>query len=194
MRRGFTLIELMVVMAVIAIMAVMAAPALATFTGANARKAAGQLAGSMRAMFDVAALGHKTCRMAIDLDKRTFGAECAPGPAGVKPGAERDEEEKFPEEADPEIRHMLERSKFGKYKDRLIQDTELPGQTKFGAVRVAGRRDAAESGTVYVYFFPGGQMQKAWIPVVDGTNIFTIVTEPFTGRAKVIPGKVEVRD
>ncbi len=75
-----------------------------------------------------------------------------------------------------------------------MQRRELPGKATFGAVHLEGRRDAQESGTAYVYFFPGGQAQKAWIPVVDGKNLFTVVTEPFTGRTRVVAGKVEVRE
>jgi general secretion pathway protein H len=197
-QRGLTLIELMVVMAIIAAMAVMAVPAVNSVSGANARQAAGQLAGSLRALFDIAALRHATCRLAIDMDKRTYWAECAPGPAGVAVGAEAADDaalaRQFPDEEDPEIRRMLARSKFGKYTDRLIRERELPGKTAFGAIHLEGRRDALEAGAAYVYVFPGGQAQKAWIPVVDGKNLFTVVTEPFTGRAQVVVGKVEVKD
>jgi general secretion pathway protein H len=197
-QRGFTLIELMVVIAVIATMAAMAVPALSSISGADAKKAAGELAGSMRALFDTAALRHATCRMVIDLDARAFWAECAPGAAGVAPDPEKaDDEElaqRFPEEADTEVRKVLARSQFGKYTDRLVRRRELPGRTTFGPIHLEGRRQAQESGTAYVYFFPGGQAQKAWVPVVDGKNLFTVVTEPFTGRARVFPGKVEVRE
>jgi general secretion pathway protein H len=193
---GFTLIELLVVVAVIAGAAAMVVPALSSITGANARKTAGELAGTMRVLFDTAALRHSTCRLAIDLDGRAFWAECAPGPAAVAAGAD-DEESlaiRFPDQADPEIRRVLAQSKFGELKDRLVEKRELPGQAAFGPVQLEGRRDAQESGTAYVYFFPGGQAQKAWVPVVDGSNRFTVVTEPFTGRARVVPGKVEVKE
>ncbi len=195
-RRGFTLIELLVVLAVVAGAAAMAVPALNSITGANARRSAGELAGTMRALFDAAALRHATCRVGIDMDKRAFWAECAPGPAGVAPGADDDDELaiRFPEESDPEIRRVLARSSFGEFKDRLVERRELPGDADFGPIHLEGRRDALESGTAYVYFFPGGQAQKAWVPIVDGTNVFTVVTEPFTGRTRVVAGKVEVKE
>lgn len=196
--RGFTLIELMVVMAIIATMAAVAAPAVQSITGANARKAAGELAGTMRVLFDTAALRHSTCRLAIDLDARAFWAECAPGPAGAAPADGRDDDEalaeRFSDESDPEIRRMLAGSKFDVFTDRLVKRTELPGKASFGPVHLEGRRDAQEGGTAYVYFFPGGQAQKAWVPVVDGDNLFTVVTEPFTGRTRVAAGKVEVKE
>jgi general secretion pathway protein H len=196
--RGFTLIELMVVLAIVAGAAALVIPAMASVTGANAKKAAGELAGSMRALFDTAAVRHATCRLAIDLDHRAFWAECAPGPAGASPGAERTDDEtlaqRFSDESDPEIRKVLAGSTFGEYKDRLIERRELPGKAAFGPVHLEGRRDAQESGTAYVYFFPGGQAQRAWVPVVDGKHLFTVVTEPFTGRSRVVAGKVEVKE
>ena len=45
---GFTLVELLIVLGIVALMAALAAPALGSLTGADARKAAGELAGSMR--------------------------------------------------------------------------------------------------------------------------------------------------
>ena len=196
--RGFTLIELLVVLAIIAGAAALALPAVASISGANAKKAAGELSGSMRALFDTAALRHATCRMAIDLKARAYWAECAPGPTGVANKDDRaDDEElalRFPDESDPDIRRILAASTFGEFKDRLLARRELPGKTAFLPVRLEGRRDAQETGTAYVYFFPGGRAEKAWVPLSEGKNIYTVVTEPFTGRTRVIPGKVGVSE
>jgi general secretion pathway protein H len=198
-QRGFTLIELLVVVGVIALLAGLAAPALGTVTGANAREAAGQLAGAMRYMFDTAALRHATCRMALDLDDRAWWAECAEGGAGTiarDADAREDEEDlarRFPDEANDETRRLLGATKFGAFKDPLVERRELPGRAAFGKVHVEGR-PGAEGGTAYVYFFPAGQAQRAFVPVVDGDNLFTVVIEPFTGRARVVVGAVEVRE
>ncbi len=195
--RGFTLIELLVVIGIIAVLATLAAPAIGSVTGANARKAAGELAGAMRYMFDTAALRHATCRIALDLEGRAWTAECAPGPAGIARDARSEDDSdlarRFPDEKSAEVRHLLAKSEFGSFKDRLVERRELPGRTAFGKIHVEGR-DAIEKGEAYVYFFPGGQAQRAYVPVVDGNNLYTVVVEPFTGRSRVVVGKVEVRD
>ncbi len=193
---GFTLIELLIVVSLIALLAGLAAPAVGSITGANAKKAAGELAGAMRYMFDTAALRHATCRLALDLDGRKWWAECAPAAVGIARDPEEDPKElerRFSGEKNAEVRRLLARTEFGSFKDRLMGERELPGRTAFGKVHVEGRR-AAEAGIVYVHFFPGGQAQRAYVPVADGNNRYTVVVEPFTGRARVSVGAVEVRE
>lgn len=194
--RGFTLIELLVVVGVVALLAGLAAPAVGSFTGANAREAAGKLAGAMRATFDTAALRHETCRVALDLDGRAWSTECTQTAVGIGRAAEEDAadlEERFPGEKNAELRALLAKTEFGAFSAGGGGKGELPGAAKFGTVRVEGRREAA-SGTVYVHFFPGGQAQRAYVPIADGDHLYTIVVEPFTGRARVVVGPVEVRE
>ncbi len=195
--RGFTLIELLVVIGVIVLLAGLAAPALGTLTGANAREAAGRLSGAMRYMFDTAALRHTTCRLALDLDNAAWWAECTPSATAIGRGEDESDaelERRFPGEKAAEVRKLLAKTAFGGFSDQLVQKkTTLPGNARFGAVHVEGRRDA-DSGIVYVHFFADGQAQRAYVPVADGNNLYTVVVEPFSGRARVVVGKVEVKE
>jgi len=196
--RGFTLVELMIVVAVVALLAAAVVPAVSSISGADARRSAGELAGSLRSLFDTAALRHVTCRMVLDLGERSFGAECAPGVVGVARDPERDAKvddellaDRFPDERDAERRRLLARSRFGAYTDRLLRHRELPGKTAIRSVRVEGRSQPVTEGTAYVHFFPGGQAERAWIELVDGDTVYTVVVEPFTGRSRVVSGVVE---
>ncbi len=200
-QRGFTLVELLIVLGVIALATTFVVPALQSVSGANARKAAGELAGSMRALFDMAALRHARCALTLDLDGAAWWADCGTGraasaravAAGEGEGAES-LEERFPDERDEEMRRLLARTELGGLRDRVVKKHALPGSARFGPVRVEGRRGAIEEGKAYVKFFAGGQAQRAYVPIVDGSNRYTIVLEPFTGRARVVPGDVEVKE
>jgi general secretion pathway protein H len=190
--RGFTLIELLIVLGVVALLAGLAAPALGTLTGANAREAAGRLAGAMRYMFDTAALRRQTCRIALDAEHRAWWAECSAGRATVAKDARDDEElaRRFPDEKDEQTRRLLARSTFGSFSDRLVQKSELPGRAGFGKIRVEGL-DRSDARLAYVYFYAGGRALRAFVPVVDGNNVYTVVVEPYTGRARVVAGEVK---
>jgi general secretion pathway protein H len=189
----------MIAVAVVAVLAAAVVPSVSSLSGADARKAAGELSGSLRFLFDTAALRHATCRMALDLDARSWAAECAPRLVGVARGAdpvagEDDEEElkrRFPDEEDADRRRLLARSRFGAFSDALLKRRELPGRTEIRSVRVEGRREPVTEGQAYVHFFPGGQAERAFIEVADGATLYTVVVEPFTGRARVVTGAVE---
>jgi general secretion pathway protein H len=189
----------MIAVAVVALLAAAVVPAVASFSGADARQSAGELAGSLRYLFDTAALRHATCRMSLDLAERTYSAECAPGVTGVARDPERstqaaDDEllaERFPDERDAERRRLLAKTRFGAYADRLLKPTVLHGQTTFRSVRVEGRSRPITEGTAYVHFFPGGQAERAFVELAGGDYLYTVVVEPFTGRTRVVVGKVE---
>lgn len=197
--RGFTLVELMIAVAVVALLAAAVVPAVSSLSGADARKAAGELSGSLRYLFDTAALRHATCRMVLDLDARTFGAECAPRLVGVARGSgpaaepldEEELERRFPDEEDPARRRLLASSRFGAFKDQLLRKRELPGSTAIREVRVEGRNEPITEGQAYVHFFPGGQAERAYVEIADGGALYTVVVEPYSGRSRVVTGRVE---
>ncbi len=199
--QGFTLIELLIAVAIVAILAAATGPALSSVTGANARGAAGELAGAARYLFETAALRHATCRLALDLDARDWWAECTKDKAFVPRGGDRaaareeDDaalEERFPDERDAEKRKLLARAKFGAFNDRLARKRTLPGSAHFSEVWSEHEREPVSRGMAYVYFYPHGQAEAARIPLVDGDSVYSVVTQAFTGRARVVTGKPEV--
>jgi general secretion pathway protein H len=199
--RGFTLIELLIVIAIVAMLSAAAVPALSAVTGANARAAAGELSGAARYLFDTAALRHETCRLALDLDDRVWWPECtkdrvfaAREPSSASHREEDDAalEDRFPDERDAERRKLLARAKFGQFTDRLARKRALPGSVAFSEVWTEHQREPFSKGMAYVYFYPHGQSEAARIPVSDGDNVYSVVTQPFTGRARVVIGKPEV--
>jgi general secretion pathway protein H len=193
---GFTLIEIMIVMIVIAFVAAAATPALRSVTGANARQAAGELAGTMRYLFDTAAMRHQTCRLAIDIEERSWWAECTKGKAIAgeesDSGDDDDLSSRFPDERQSEARKLLAKAKFGAFNDRLAKKRQLPGTVGFTDVWTQHQREPLSKGMAYIYFYPQGQAEAAQVPMEDGGNVYTVTLQPFTGRARVVSGKPEV--
>jgi general secretion pathway protein H len=177
--RGFTLIEVLIVVAVIGVMALAAAPAVNSFTGANARAAASEIAGAFRYLFDTAALRHQTCRLVLDLDGREWWAECTT----ASPGARRNQPVMGKDGVAEDDERELARG---------FSDEKLKGSATFEKVWTPRNRDPQSKGKVYVYFYPQGQADRAQIPVSDGSNAYTVVTQPLTGRARVVTGIPEV--
>ena len=202
--RGFTLIEVLITVAVIGVMALAAAPAVNAFTGANARSSAAEIAGAYRYLFDTAALRHQTCRMVLDMDHQEWWAECTesgPGnrrrqPVMGKDGLAEDDDaalaKGFSDEPDADKRRFLARARFAEFKDRQVGKRKLKGGSAFEKIWTPRQRDPQTKGKAYVYFYPQGQGDRAQIPVADGGNAYTVVTQPLTGRARVVSGIPEV--
>jgi len=199
--RGYTLIELIIVVAVVGVLVAAAVPAMNAVTGANARRAAGEVAGAMRYLFDTAALRRETCRLALDMEARAWWAECTRDRFALsreKSSAtrrEEDEEEladRFTDERDAERRRLLAKAKFGQFSDRLAKKRTLPGSVRFEEVWAEHQREPFSRGMAYVYFFPQGRSEQARVPVVDGDTTYSVVLQPFTGNARVVRGLPEV--
>jgi general secretion pathway protein H len=199
--RGFTLIELLIVVAIVAILAAAAMPALSALTGANARAAASELAGASRYLFETAALRHETCRLAIDIEKSTWWCECTKdrwfAPRDEREAQRMEDDEalaaRFPDERDAEKRRLLAQARFGQFSDRLARKRSLPGSAQFVDVWAEHQREPTSKGVAYVYFFASGQAESARIPIADGDNVYSVLTQPFTGHTKVVTGKPEVK-
>jgi general secretion pathway protein H len=188
---GFTLIELMIVMTIVALLAAAAGPALGGLTGADARKAAGEVSGSMRWLFDSASVRHATCRLVLSPADRSFWAECAPGRSTIERDPEKAEK---PAEGDAPEAGGGAPNGFAPFEDPIVRKRELPGDTIFKSIRIDGRDAPLEGEPAYVHFFPGGRAQAARVTLADGDHVFTVRLEPFTGRARVSPGEPEGRD
>ena len=82
--RGLTLIEIAIALVIAAVLFAAVVVSVGSITGSRARGAAGELAGTIRALYDTAALSGKTCRLVFELppekseEPGRYRAECAP--------------------------------------------------------------------------------------------------------------------
>lgn len=92
-----TLIEIVVALMIVAVLFAAVTFSVGALTGAKAKEASTELAGTIRALYDTAALSGKTCRLVFTLPGEreedvpvTWRAECAAG--GATANARRDDE------------------------------------------------------------------------------------------------------
>ena len=77
-RRGFTLIELIVVIAIGSILVGSVTVAIANIRTADLKSATGMMAGAMRYMYNLAVINNRPYRLVIDMDESTFWGEEPP--------------------------------------------------------------------------------------------------------------------
>ncbi|HUB10035.1 MAG TPA: prepilin-type N-terminal cleavage/methylation domain-containing protein, partial [Myxococcales bacterium] len=175
-RAGFTLLEIAISLVLLVMAMSVALPSLESLTGERMRAAAGQLAGALRALYDESALTDKTCRMAFDLDARTYWPECAPngarlssvpeesrdGKRYIDPLKQREEQEKMEElQHDNPIEAQIEaKTPFARYEDETAHRFQLPDGVSFGWVWTPHQTQKYTAGDAYLYFFPQGNAER----------------------------------
>lgn len=221
-QRGLTLLELMVAIGIVAVLFGGVASGIGALTGSDARQAAGELAGTIRSVYDTAALSGKTCRIVFDLPARQEGddgegevvyrAECAA--SAVTTSRDRDEELK--RAADEEAAGSAGRARKYDSGDAALKDlfaeeerrvenaanyseftSEEVGTRKFPSnvqvhVWTRHQQKPATSGKAFLYFFPQGYTEKAHVYVRQGDNVWTIAVSPLTGKTVVHGEELEV--
>jgi general secretion pathway protein H len=92
--RGLTLIEISIALVIAAVLFAAVVVGVGALTGSRARASAGELAGTIRSLYDTAGLSGKTCRLVFELpgpkseDPVRYRAECAA--KGVTTSRDRD--------------------------------------------------------------------------------------------------------
>jgi len=193
--RGLTLIEITVALAVIAVLFAAVVLGVGALTGAKAKQASAELGGTIRSLYDTAALSGKTCRLVFELPEPkdeeggvTWRAECAKGNVAVS--ARRDDE----------LRDALAKAKGRNAVDdaarfqRLDHDQapsaqELQVREK-ARVEEAARFSDFSSEEVAVHHLPGNVRLEVWTQkqraaVKSGLAYLYFFPQGYTERAQV---------
>lgn len=221
-RRGMTLIEIVVALGIVTVLFAGVVMSVGALTGAKAKESSTELAGTIRALYDTAALSGRTCRLVFNLPppkddetQVTWRAECAK--AGATASAKRDDELKDAQKslkdkvaADsrfkrldsddaPTLQQLQEQEKrrveeSAKFSEFSSED--VVERTLPSGVKIevwtAKQRKAATTGTAYLYFFPQGYTERAQVWVRQGDNTWTLAISPLTGKTKIHSEDLEV--
>lgn len=190
-RRGFTLIEVMVVLGILAALVAVGAPRLFKKEG-NIKTTARSMIVVVKEIRNRARLFNATYRLAIRMDKdeQSYWIEKGNGPVLVDPiklKEEFDNPEKKPEEGAPPPLFQVD-------KTMLKEPKKLTGKLKFVQVETANMTEPMSSGTAYIHFFPQGMLEASAVQITDGRkNTWTLVFNPLTGQTDIIEKAVSLK-
>jgi prepilin-type N-terminal cleavage/methylation domain-containing protein len=162
--KGFTLIELVIVIVVLGVMIGLVIPAFSEVTGANLRRSARHLTGTIRFLRDESEAKKTVLRLRFDVPNGHYWGE------GLRVLDDRTAE-------------------FVRLGTAISAEGHLAGQTSFKSVRPLSHPDDP-----YILFTPDGWVEKTLIHLRDGEGKdYTMVVNPLTGSTELLEGEVEER-
>lgn len=209
-RRAFTVIELMVTILIVVIVLAGVGFGIANLRRAGISTAAGILDSAARYLYQRAAIDGSPYRLAMDLEGGTWkgeqldlqGTTCgtftvadtrvekprirtqrASDRRREREALEADQERCPEEERDAEGRCPAQG--FEGAMEQLLGEHTLPKGVRFAGVMTTHQQDIQKEGKAYVYFFPNGNIEKAYIYLETDEDTFTIETFPLLGKVRI---------
>jgi type II secretion system protein H len=163
-KKGFTLVELLIVLVVLGLMLALAIPKLGEIGEANLKRSARHLTGMIRFLRDDSQAKKAVYRIKFDIQNSHYWAEV------------------LTQTSDKTV-------EFKRYQSVMVDEVSLSGQTTFRDVQVASHPDDPT-----ILFTPNGWVEHALIHLRDGDNKdFTLIVNSLTGNTDLRDGYVEER-
>jgi general secretion pathway protein H len=196
--RGLTLIEVSIAIGIAAVLFAAVTISIGAITGSKAKASAAELAGTIRSIYDTAALSGKTCRLVFDLPDpkdeegiTRYRAECAAG--NVTTSRDRDdmllEESRAREDEKKGQKRSDPRRNFTRGSDDLPGLDEILAQEE-GRVENAARFSEYTAEEVRPRELPAGVNVSVWTrhqrePAEKGVAYLYFFPQGFTEKAQV---------
>ncbi len=207
-KRGLTLIELMVTIAVIGAVTAGIVISSGAVINSRMRGAASMITGAVRIAFTRASATSRPNRLVFDIDNGTVILEETRDVLAVRKddvaggaAAATEEERDAIETAERIVKGpQAPRARFTPVRALGFDDPDTSGGrpigkgVRFRKVETAHSPDGQMSGRAYLYFWPGGQTERAAIQLTregatdDETQGMTILISPLTGRVRTMAG------
>ncbi len=181
------------------------------------RTTASKLAGGIRYCFDRSVTTGSYFRVVLDLDGQKYWAERsddrmylardkedAPGNGKA---LDVDAQERKAAEEEAKLAEQManrggaaalleppprpRRAKFQTFKDASLPSVVMK-RARLVDVYTPRQREPYTKGRAYLYFFPDGHTERAIVRLSDGTDWYSLVIHPLTGRVEVVAGRYEI--
>jgi len=206
-----TLIELLVTITLIAIVTTAILFGSGAIVNSRMRGAASMIAGATRIAYTRASATSRTNRLVLDLDKSTVSLEETNDTVLVASGDEKSQAKGPGEGPSPDEQAAIDTAsriikgpqappaRFTAVKALGFNDPDTTGGrslgkgVKFRKVETGHSPDGQTSGKAYLYFWPGGQTERASIQLVPNGSEeldagISILVSPLTGRVRTLAG------
>jgi general secretion pathway protein H len=191
--RGMTLIEIMIVVAIIG--GIMGLATYVMFPGdeAKVRDAASRLAGTIKFVYNEAAIKKKYYRLAYHLEEGSYLVESSTQPFTVAieeegSGKTKQKTENKKNQTDSESQTPANPSENGGFtaeESLMVRPVQFPTGVKFKDITVMHSPDKIEFGTAYSYFLPNGWAEPVVINLSDQDeqSFYSLEVNPLTGKS-----------
>ncbi|MBX3215356.1 MAG: prepilin-type N-terminal cleavage/methylation domain-containing protein [Labilithrix sp.] len=211
---GMTLIEVLIVMALIALILCAVVIGSGQMSSSRLRHSSTMLTGAIRVAFSRATASSKTVRLVMDFDDNAIWLEEGDQPHLVQPkdktgtggaAAATVIEKQALEDSSRILKGpTAPRTAFTEI-DAMGLVASEPGKghkplergIKFRQVQTAHDYEPRKEGRAYLYFWPGGQTERAAIQLKVGdndeeANAVTLIVAPLTGKVTIKDGAVDL--
>ena len=188
-RRGFTLIEVMIVLAIIAGIVVLGAPRIFK-SSTNLKSVSRHIIVLAKETRNQARLSNSTMRIVFEMseNRQAYWVERAAGPQAIDIEKLQEPETDTEEENKPASPFSLDNS-------LLKQPKNLPDQMKFASVESINLDRPVTEGKAYVHFSPQGFVEASAIQIVNSAGqTWTLVINPITGQADIVEKAVSLKE
>lgn len=212
--RGFTLLEMLVTVALIGVVTGAMLLGSGALASARLKRSATLVAGAVRVAYNHANATSRPVRLVFDFDGRSITLEEGAGRMLLRHG-EASGGAMSATEAEAEAQAAAEEISEGPKAPRASfqpvraegfeSEDAKPGKELsrgiyFRHVEVEHEDDPVESERAYLYFWPGGQTERAAIQLmmgsdptdVDDDDIITLLVAPLTGKVEILGGAVDM--
>lgn len=214
-QRGLSLVEVLITLAIMTLVTGTAVMGLGQLRKARLRQSAVMVASAVRVAYGHANAIGKPVRLVFDFEQRMVTLEEGSGRLSVdkkeKSGgaaAATDIEKQVEEEAEKIVKgprapkaSFTPTKAFGFEPGGGKPGKELSDGVRFLSIDTSHQEAPEEETRAYLYFWPGGQTERAAIELVLGNpaeadpeqDILTVLVSPLTGKTEMKKGKVEMQ-
>ena len=211
-RRGLTLIEVLVVMAIVALIMGAVVVGSGQLASSRLRHSSTMITGAIRVGFSRASATSKSVRLVLDFEESQLWLEEGDQPMLVQSkdttgtggaAAATMAEKQAQEESSRIVKGPTAPKTYFKEIDAMGLVASQPGAgkkplergIKFREVQTAHDDEPRKEGRAYIYFWPGGQTERASIQLRIGDSTeekdaITLMVSPLTGKVTVKDGAI----